>query len=165
MTRLPGILFLTAALLFTAVAAAAPGDIDGSDIIDRVSRVLRVTPETAETWYEGVVNLDTWPARLERALLETLGPQPLRNPESGLGTLEDLVLEPPENVRVTDEAREALAVVVQLIDRLHSLARERDRAAQALEEERRAHGETLDKLNALREIDHQIDERKDNGGR
>lgn len=165
MTRLYQTLALVTALLFTAMAPAAPDDIDGGEIIDRVSRVLRVSPETAQTWHAGVASLDTWPARLERALLETLGPQPLRNPDRALRTLENLAVEHATGVRISDEARETLTVIVQLIDRVHSHAREHARAAQALEEEREAHRETLDKLKALRAIDHQIDERQDNGGR
>lgn len=158
-------LSLVVVLLAIGLAQAAPHEIDGADITNRVDRVLRVSPDTAETWYAGVSSLDAWPARLERALLETLGPAGLRDARAGLQTLEDLLEEQPASVRVTAGAREVLSVVVELIRRALSMEEERDRAAAELEREREAHRQTLDKLRALREIDHQLDERKENGGR
>jgi hypothetical protein len=72
--------------------------------------------------------------------------------------------DPSSEVQVTAGARETLAVIVSLIRRQVSLARQRDRATRALDEEREAHRQTLDKLDALRAIDRQLDERENNGG-
>lgn len=155
----------SALLLAVNLSMAEPEDIHGPDIINRVDRVLRVSPSTARTWHAGVASLDTWPARLERALLETLGPPELREAEAGLHALEILLDEASTSTPVTDEARETLAVLVELIDRQVALAREHDRATRALEAEREAHRQTTDKLNSLRQIDHQLDERENDGGR
>jgi len=156
---------LVVALMIASTGSAAADEIAAADLIDRVGRVLRVTPATAATWYAGVVNLDAWPAQLERALLETLGPVELRQPEPGLQSLKQLLHQSPPDVHVREAARETLAVIVELIKREHAAAQQRDQARQELREERAAHQQTLEKLNALRQIDHQIDERNGNGGR
>lgn len=165
MTRLSRIAALLAILLITTPGQATQDEIQGVDIIDRVARVLRVSPETATTWHAGVASLEAWPARLERALLETLGPRGLRNVESGLQTLETLRDAPPADHRITEDARRTLSVIIELIDRIATVEAQRNQSDSALEQEREAHRQTMDKLNALREIDHQLDERDDNGER
>jgi len=125
----------------------------------QIDRVLRVNPETAGIWLAGVENLETWSARLEHALLEALGPAEMREAGAGLESLRILLEEAP-----TESARETLAVIVDLIEHQVSLAIERDRVARELEAERQAHRKTTDKPNALRQIDHQLDERENNGG-
>ncbi len=156
---------LAVVMFSTGLAQAAADEIGGADIIDRVERVLRISPDTADTWHAGVSRVDTWPARLERALLETLGPAGLRDPHSGLQTLEALMDEQPTEVQLTQSARQTLSVVVELIRRAVALEEQHDHARTELEREREAHQKTLDKLRALREIDHQLDERKENGAR
>lgn len=165
MKRLPGPLSLITALLLTASAQAAPDEIGGADIINRVERVQRVSAETAATWYAGVSNLDAWPARLEQALLKTVGPGKLRDSEAGLQMLEAL-LEPrsSEDTHVSEGAMEALSVLIELIRRAADAEAQRDSAASELEREREAHRQTLEKLRSLREIDQQLDERKDSNG-
>lgn len=164
MKRLYPTLVLMIILLVAGPAQSAPDEIGGADIIDRVDRVLRVSPDTADTWYAGVSSLDAWPARLERALLETLGPADLRDARAGVQTLEALLKEQSTGVRVTEGARETLSIVVELARRAVSLEEQRNRAEAELEREREAHQTTLDKLKALRDIDHQLDEREENGG-
>ncbi|RFF29677.1 hypothetical protein [Wenzhouxiangella sediminis] len=164
MLRLTRILAAFALFLAASCLQAETDEIGGADIIDRVDRVMRVSADTAETWHAGVANLDTWPARLERALLQTLGPPAMQDTQAGMQALERLLEERPQGVHVDQEARETLSVVIELIRRAVSAQRESDRAASALEHEREAHRRTLDKLEALREIDHQLDEREDNGG-
>lgn len=165
MTLFRILLFLSTVLFAANWVAAESDDIDGADIIDRVDRVLRVSPATARTWHAGVAGLDAWPARLEQALLETLGPAELREAEAGLQTLRALLEEESPDTPVTDSGRETLAVIVELVGRQVSLARERNQSVRALEAEREAHRQTTEKLNALRDIDQQLDERQDNGGR
>lgn len=156
---------LAVSLLMACPLPAVASEIVASDLIDRVNRVLRVTPATAATWYAGVVSLDAWPAQLERALLETLGPNELRQPELGLQSLQQLLQESPPDVRIDEAARATLAVLVELIEREHAAVQQRDHARHELREERAAHQQTLEKLNALRQIDHQIDERNGHGDR
>ncbi|NEZ04732.1 hypothetical protein G4Y73_11265 [Wenzhouxiangella sp. XN201] len=158
-------LILALVLIAAPASAAEPDYIDGAHIIDRVDRAMRVNPSTAGIWYAGVANLDSWPARLERALLETLGPAELRETEVGLQTLRTLLKEDSPIIPVTRNGRDTLSVIVQLVETQLALAHERDRIARALEHEREAHRQTTDKLNALRQIDHQLDERESDGGR
>lgn len=158
-------LILALALIAAPTSAAEPDYIDGAHIIDRVDRAMRVNPSTAGIWYAGVANLDSWPARLERALLETLGPAELREAEVGVQTLRTLLKEDSPIIPVTRNGRDTLSVVVQLVETQLALAHERDRIARALEHEREVHRQTTEKLNALRQIDHQLDERESNGDR
>lgn len=164
MTRFSRLPVLLAILLITTPGQAVQDEIQAVDIMDRVDRVLRVGPDTAATWHAGLANLEAWPARLERALLETLGPRELRNVEDGLQMLETLRDSPPADHHITDHARRTLSVIVELIKRIATMEAQRNRSNSALEQEREAHRQTLEKLNALREIDHQLDEREDNGG-
>lgn len=150
---------------FNVDARAGQDEIGSADIINRVERVQRVGAETAATWYAGVSNLDAWLAQLEQALLITLGPARLRDPQAGLQTLETLLkTQPADSTRITEDGLETLAVVTALIRRVVTAEEQRDRAASELKLEREAHQQTLEKLRALREIDQQLDERKDNKG-
>src|SRR5699024_8746169 len=99
MNHVIGFFALAFVMLSAAPAQAAAEQINGADIIDRVERVLRIGPDTAATWHAGVSRVDTWPARLEGALLETLGPAGLRDPHSGLQMLEALMDEQPAEVQ------------------------------------------------------------------
>jgi len=164
--RTPAVVIACVIVLLLAVdLQAAADEIDSADIINRVERVQRVSAETAATWYAGVSNLDAWLAQLEQALLKTLGPGKLRDARSGLQMLETLLENrPAENTRITDDALETLSVVTELVRRSISAEEQRDRVASELERERKAHQQTLEKLRALREIDQQLDERKDSDG-
>ncbi len=157
---------LLAGLMALASAQAEPptrlaGEahvISAADLLDRAHRVLRVSEENAQTWYAGLERLDAWPASLERALLEALGPDSVRSPEFGLGPLRALLNETPDSVRLAPEAHQLLTVLISLLESQPTLAQRSEDLAAALERERQAHLETLNKLAALREIDEHIEQ-------
>lgn len=168
-SRLGLALILSAA----AVSAGAQPDrgtmddtVTAGDIAVRVERALRADDANARTWYAGLTHLDHWTARLERSLLEILGPAEIQDPDHALEQLERLARGLPDNRRLEPGARTTLRVVTDLLARLTDSSRERQQLSQALAREREAHLRTLEKLAALREIDEELDarEREPDGG-
>lgn len=171
-------IIITLAAMLAAVALASPGAaqtdntpgseaVDAGDIIGRVERVLRMDADNARLWHTGLAHVDDWTGQLERALLEILGPDDLRDPERGLEQLEQLADAEPDASGLDDTAATALAVVTRLLAQQIEADRERQRMARALQGERAAHLRTLEKLAALREIDEEIearDRQADDGG-
>ncbi len=141
--------------------------VEADDIIGRVDRVLRVDADNARIWYAGVAQVDDWTGRLERSLLEILGPDDLRDPQRGLERLERLAEVAPNDRPLEGEAATTLVVVTRLLAQTVDAKRERRRMTRALQSEREAHLRTLEKLAALREIDEEIearDRKNDEGG-
>lgn len=153
------------ALALAGLSAAEPVEITASDVIERAGRVLRTGPDNAATWHAGVAGLDAWPARLEKALLKALGPPALRDVDGARQALVDLLDEQSPELKLGSEARVLLLAMVEMLERQARVMRERDEALEALEQERAAHRATQEKLQALRRVDEQIEERDDNGGR
>lgn len=157
------------ALILAGAASLASAQSDGetideaitaADIIVRVERALRADDTNAHTWYAGLTHADHWTARLERALLEILGPAEIHDADRALEQLEQLAKELPNDRPLEHNARSALRVVTELLTRLTDSDRERQELSQALDRERRAHLRTLEKLAALREIDEELDARE-----
>lgn len=133
--------------------------ITSSDLLDRADRALRVSKESARTWHAGLAHLESWPATLEKALLEALRPDSVPSRELGLDYLVEILDASPDPSRLSPDARQILTLIVSLLERQKSLTEQSERLAEALEQERLAHLDTLTKLAALREIDDQIEER------
>lgn len=163
---------LAALLLLLAAATGAGGQsqsndtISADDILARAERALQADDEHARLWYAGLSLAEQWPARLERSLLEVLGPPGVRDPDRGIDELERMAGEKAPDYRLEPAARSALEVIAALARRQLAASRDRQRLAHALDTERAAHLRTLEKLAALREIDEELDarEREADGG-
>ncbi|MFW5926946.1 MAG: hypothetical protein ACOCSR_02750 [Wenzhouxiangella sp.] len=145
------------------VRSAQPGTepvIEATDVINRLDRVLQVDADTARIWYAGLVHVDDWSGRLERALLEVLGPAEVRNRERGLERLRRLAEEVPDTTSIDAATQLTVVVVTELLAREVESDRERERLEQGLAAERQAHLRTLEKLASLREIDQELDTRE-----
>lgn len=162
----PSILMAGLLILATAQLQSQEPDyrsdevISGSDLLDRTDRALRVSDESARTWHAGLTHLDTWPATLEKALLEALRPDSIDSRELGVDYLVEILDASPDPSRLSPDARRILTLMVSLLERQEELSEQSEALAEALEQERLAHLETLTKLAALREIDVQIEERE-----
>lgn len=164
MTRIS--LLLLATLLGTAPAFAQDRDDDdssaqitSSDIIERAGHALRLSADSARTWHSGLVHLGDWHARLERALLEALGPEDLRRGQTTAADLHQLLEQTPPESPLTDSGRASLELLAELIERLETLEASVRRLGEALDQERAAHQETQEKLAALRQIETEIEQR------
>lgn len=158
------IIWLLAGAAFSVGAQSEQEAIDevvtATDIVVRVERALRADDANARTWHAGLTHADHWSARLERSLLEILGPPDIHNPDRALEQLEQLAEELPNERLLEQHARSALRIVTELLTRLTDSDHERQRLAQALDREREAHLRTLEKLAALREIDEELEARE-----
>lgn len=125
------------------------------DVLDRVQRYSRLTPENVEMWLEGLQHMRHPLAELELALLEIYGPEPARDPVSGIERL-SLLAENPGGALTPDGAR-LLNVLAGHATRQIELERQVDTLASRLERERRAHLATLEKLEALRQIERELE--------
>ncbi|RFF28854.1 MULTISPECIES: hypothetical protein [unclassified Wenzhouxiangella] len=130
-----------------------------TDIVVRVDRALRVDDSNAHTWYAGLTHAEDWTARLERSLLEILGPAEIRNANRALERLEQLARDMPTDRRLEQGTSTTLKVITELLARQINSNRDRQKLSRALDTEREAHLRTLEKLAALREIDEELDGR------
>lgn len=137
--------------------------ISSNEVIERTGRALRVSPDSAETWLEGLTGVDAPRARLEHALLEAIGPVPVRDRQSGLDRLREMLDDPSKRATLDAEAANTIRVIISLIGANTALAAENHRLRGALRDERETHQQTLDKLAALREIEEQLEARNGNG--
>lgn len=136
---------------------AEPDDsaISVADVLDRVERAGRISAESVELWKQGLDSMDHPVASLEIALLEIYGPAPVRDPARGLERLGSLQADnsgqlPPETLRL-------LAVLANHVGQRMELEQQLQLVAAQLERERRAHLSTLEKLDALRQIERQLE--------
>lgn len=170
--------YTAAAVLFAGVLFAFPGAwaqqgansgeerISSDEVIERTARALRVSPDSAETWLDGIIGVDDPHARLEHALLEAIGPVPVRNRQGGLESLRDMLDDQNKRIALEAQAANTLRVIISLIGANTALAAENERLRAALRDERETHQQTLDKLAALRDIEDQLEARNgdnDNG--
>lgn len=171
--------YTVTALLLAGMAFALPGAswaqqgagngeerISSDEVIERTGRALRVGPDSAETWVEGLAGVDAPRARLEHALLQAIGPLPVRNRQAGLERLREMLDDEIGRGAFDTEAAKTLRVLISLIGANTALAAENERLRAALRDERETHQQTLDKLAALRDIEDQLEARNgdnDNG--
>lgn len=140
--------------------------ISSDEVIERTARALRVSPDSAETWLEGLAGVNDPRARLEHALLQAIGPVPVRNRLAGLERLREMFDDEIRRGAFDAEAAKTLRVIISLIGANTALAGENERLREALRDERETHQQTLDKLAALRDIEDQLEARNgetDNG--
>ncbi|WP_376697291.1 hypothetical protein [Wenzhouxiangella sp. EGI_FJ10305] len=159
---------LVAVIILAGIALSAGARPDGegnddaitpTDIVVRVDRALRIDDTNAHTWYAGLTHIEDWTARLERSLLEILGPAEIRNADRALEGLEQLAQDTPTDRRLEQGTSTTLKVITELLARQIDSNRDRQRLSRALDTEREAHLRTLEKLAALREIDEELEER------
>lgn len=130
-------------------------EITVTDVLDRVERYARMKPDNAGLWQEGLQNMNHPLAEVELALMEIYGPHGIRDPDGGLARLNTLMNQ--DHDALPAETRRLLRVLAdQAGDRIE-LERRRERLAESLDRERRAHLKTLEKLEALRQIERQLE--------
>lgn len=121
-------------------------------VLDRLERYERIDAGEAEVWRSGLRQMDSAAALMELALLEIYGPESVRDPVRGLERLEQL-----QDGGLPTDIRKLLRVLGTHVSA--ELRHQRDCAelAARLEQAQLAHAETRDKLEALRQIERQLE--------
>lgn len=147
-----------------AWAEVEPG-LSMTEILARIDRNRRMSPESARMMISGLKGQSQPAMVLELILLESYGPEAVRDPASAHTRLQQLLAD------TRADADESFIVPLELLERELALRLElardcRDLRAE-LAEERHAHTETRAKLEALRAIDEDMETREsenDSGG-
>lgn len=127
-------------------------DISVEDILDRIEYFSRIDDEKASQWHAGLQHMSSTAARLEQALLEIYGPESVRDPVRGLERIEQF-----HEGAWPDGITQLLEVLGAHVGAQLRLQAEREELAGQLERKRQAHDEALEKLEALRQIERQLE--------
>lgn len=137
-------------------SATASEPLSVSDVINRIHSYGRLSPENAELVLNSVDAANGPAVRLELALLLIYGPQSVQDRERGLRVLEGLVrdndssLIPERTVRLIEVLKLHLGEIVEL-------QAEHEMAMSRLDQERQARQAADEKLDALRQIEQELE--------
>lgn len=137
-------------------SATASEPLSVFDVINRIHSYGRLSPENAELVLNSVDAANGPAVRLELALLLIYGPQSVQDRERGLRVLEGLVrdndssLIPEQTVRLIEVLKLHLGEIVEL-QAGHEMALSR------LDQERQARRAADEKLDALRQIEQELE--------
>lgn len=132
-------------------------------VLSWIERYQRIDAENAELLRQSLDRRADRVARLELALLEIHAPSPVGEPMRGLERLNVLVdaAEDASNAGwVTADAKRMLVLFLDQAQTIQSLRQQSEANAGRLERERRAHLDTLEKLDALRSIERDLEQRQ-----
>ena len=132
-------------------------------VLSWIERYQRIDAENAELLRQSLDLRADRVARLELALLEIYAPSPVAEPMRGLERLNVLV-DAAEDASdagwVTADVKRMLVLFLDQAQTIQSLRQQSEANAGRLERERRAHLDTLEKLDALRSIERDLEQRQ-----
>ena len=140
---------------------ASNSAVSAADILERIERFRRLSPESAGLIHDGLVLMESAPAQLDLALIELFGPEPLRDVDGVQDRLRRLLDE--HSAALDSDATRLLHVLKQHTDRIIALENSLETQQRELDRERRAHQETRETLEALRQIDRELQSDSDEG--
>ena len=165
-------------LLLIGVCASGSAGLSAQSVETAQQAVDRITVETVLNWIERYRRIDAENAellrqsldqradrvaRLELAVLEIHAPAPVAEPVRGLERL-NVLLEAPDDRSgsgwITAEAERMLVLFFDQAQAIQTLEQQVEVNAGRLERERRAHLDTLEKLDALRSIERDLEQRQ-----
>ena len=132
-------------------------------VLGWIERYQRIDADNAELLRQSLDRRADRVARLELAVLEIYAPLPVAAPARGLerlGVLLDTPDDPAGSAWITLEAQRMLALFLNQLQSVQSFQQQADVSADRLERERRAHLDTLEKLDALRSIERDLEQRQ-----
>ena len=129
-------------------------------VLSWIERYQRIDAENAELLRQSLDRRADRVARLELALLEIHAPAPVAEPMRGLERLNVLVDAADDALWVTSDAKRMLVLFLDQAQTIQSLRQQSEANAGRLERERRAHLDTLEKLDALRSIERDLEQRQ-----
>lgn len=127
-----------------------------SDVITRINSYARMSPENAELVLGSVDASNDPVVRLELALLLVYGPQPARDRVRGLRVLEGLVRDNDSKL-IPEQTVGMIEVLMRHLREVIALESDLDRAMMRLEQETRARQAADEKLDALRQIEQELE--------
>lgn len=153
-----------AVLAQSAEQTQPPADpISVDTVLSWIERYQRIDAENAELLRQSLDRRADRVARLELALLEIHAPSPVAEPVRGLERLKVLV-DVEDDLSssgwITPDAERMLVLFLDQAQTIQTLRQQADASAGRLERERRAHLDTLEKLDALRSIERDLEQRQ-----
>lgn len=126
------------------------------DLLERIERYQQVRLQDPESFHRGLQRMNSVIAELELALLEVYGPEPVRNRRRGLESM--VRLHQGDLGHLPEDVRQLLRVLAASQQMVLDTERECHELEIALDQERREHRETQDRLKALRMIERQLED-------
>lgn len=126
-----------------------------TDVLDRIERFRRLDAESAELILDGLGSLRHPLMQLESGLLLIYGPLPVRDRQTGLRRLNDLLASNPDEMH--PDSLRLLCVIVGHVTTEYELKNRLEEMAQELQSERDAHEQVRETLEALRKIDRTLE--------
>lgn len=131
------------------------------DVVNRIHRYGRMSPDNAELILgSGDASSDS-AMRLELALLLVYGPEPVRDRQRGLRVLEGLVRD-HDPVLIPGPTVRMIEALIPTLREIVALEADLDATMLALEQERRARQSADETLEALRQIEQELEAIKGN---